>query len=247
MNAPIRAELLKLRTTRSAGGFLLVALALAALLGAATAGTAGEDTAAALGTAGNLANVLGVSALPGIGALVLGILAMAGEYQHRTITQTVLTTPARGRVLAAKLVAVALVAAPVAAAMMGVALAAALPRILSQGAPLDLVDRAVAETVAGNLLAAALLGVLGVSLGALVRNQTVALVFVAAWALVGEGVLSIVAGREAARWLPGGAAQAVISGGDGLLPLGAAAVLLAGYAALGALAASRLTVSRDIA
>jgi ABC-type transport system involved in multi-copper enzyme maturation permease subunit len=247
MTTLIRTEVLKLRTARSTWGLLLAGFALAALLGAATTGTAGQDGAAGLGRADNLANVLGVSALPGALMLVLGILAMAGEYQHRTITQTFLVTPVRGRVVAAKLAAAALVGVPVAAAVMAVALGTALPRIWVDGATVDLVNRTVAETVAGNLLAGALLGVLGVSVGALLRNQLAAVLLAIAWGLIGEGILSVFVGQEFARWLPGGAAQAVISGGEGLLPLWGAALLLAAYSAAGALAASRLTVRRDIA
>ena len=138
MNALIDTEVFKLRTARSTWGFLAGGLALGALLGAATSATAGEDVAAALGTADNMANVLGVSALPGVLMLILGILMTAGEYQHRTITQTFLTTPVRGRVMAAKLAALALVGLPVALAVMGAALLAALPRLLTAADTIDL-------------------------------------------------------------------------------------------------------------
>ena len=245
--ALVRTEVLKLRTARSTWGFLGVGLGLAALLGAASAATAGEDVAASLGSADNLANILGVSALPGVLMLVFGILATAGEYQHRTITQTLLTTPVRGRVMAAKLAAVGLLGPPIAAALMTAALLGALPRLLSAGDGMDLFDAAVLETVAGNLLASALLGVLGVSLGALLRNQLAAVLLVAGWALVGEGVVSVLAGRAAVRWFPGGTAQAVIAGGDGELALLPAALALAAYAAVLAVVAARLTLRRDIA
>ena len=247
MKALVRTELFKLRTARSTWGFLLGGLALAGLLGAATAGTAGQDTAARLGTDDNLANILGVSALPGVVMLIVGILAMAGEYQHRTITQTFLTTPVRGRVMAAKLVAVGLAGLPVAATLMGAALLAAAPALLGADGGVNLVNSDVAQTVGGNLLAGALLGVLGVSLGALVRNQLATVLLVAGWSLVGEGILSIVAGRSAGRWLPGGTAQAVIAGGDGELALVPAAIALAAYAGGLAIVAARLTLRRDIA
>lgn len=243
----IRTELFKLRTARSTWGFLLAGLALAALLGAATSSTAGEDSAAPLGTAGNLTNILGVSALPGVIMLILGVLATAGEYQHRTITQTFLTTPVRGRVMVAKLAALGLAGLPVAVAVMGAALLAAVPALLGVDRGIDVVNAEVAQTVAGNLLAGALLGVLGVSLGALLRNQLATVVLVVGWALIGEGILSIVSGQAAGRWLPGGAAQSVIAGGDGELALVPAALVLAAYAAGLAVIGTRLTLRRDIA
>ncbi len=105
ITAQISAELLKLRTTRTTKGLLLAAILVAGLLGAATVGTAGGENAT-LGSADNLANVVGASSLPAFVMLIVGILAMAGEYQHRTVTSTFLATPRRGRVLVAKLVAV---------------------------------------------------------------------------------------------------------------------------------------------
>jgi hypothetical protein len=243
----VSTEILKLRTTRSTRGFLLAGLALSVLLGAATSATAGEDAAAALGSADNLANVLGVSALPGVIMLILGILATAGEYQHHTITQSFLTTPVRGRVVAAKLGALALLGLPVAAAVMAAAMVGALPRVLVDSDGLDVLNSTVAQTIGGNLLAAVLLGVVGVGLGGLLRNQLAGVILAVGWALIGEGILSLVLGQGAVRWLPGGAAQSVIAGGDGELALLPAALVLAGYAAALALAASRLTLRRDIA
>jgi hypothetical protein len=246
MKALIRTEILKLRTARSTWGFLLGGLALGALLGAATSATAGEDVAAALGTADNVANILGVSALPGVIMLILGILMTAGEYQHRTITQTFLVTPVRGRVMAAKLAALAISGVPVAGAVMAAAFLGALPRLLSAADSIDVLNAEVAQTVGGNLLAAVLLGVLGAGLGALLRNQLATVLLVVGWSLVGEGILSILAGQSAVRWFPGGVAQAVIAGGDGELALLPAALTLAAYA--GVLAAvSLVTLRRDIA
>jgi len=245
MNALIATEIFKLRTARNTWGFLLGGLALGALLGAATSTTAGEDVAAALGTAANMANILGVSALPGVIMLILGILMTAGEYQHRTVTQTFLTTPVRGRVMGAKLAALALVGVPVAAAVMGAAFLAALPRLLTAADTIDVFNAEVAQTVAGNVLAAVLLGVLGAGLGALLRNQLATVILVVGWSLVGEGILSIVAGQDAVRWFPGGVAQSVIAGGDGELALLPAALALAAYAGTLAIA-SLATLRRDI-
>jgi ABC-type transport system involved in multi-copper enzyme maturation permease subunit len=245
MISRIHAELLKLGTTRAVRGLLLATLAVAGLLGAATAVTAGGDEPS-LGTAGNLANVVGASSLPAFVMMILGILAMAGEYQHRTVTSTFLATPRRGGVLVAKLVALAGVGLAVALAIMGVALAAALPPMLIDGTTVDLMNRSVLAAFGGNLVAGALFGVLGVSLGAVVRNQLAAVTVAILWAFLIEGVVSVFVGADTVRWLPGFAAQAVVAGGTDLLPLWAAALLLAGYASLGALVATRLTISRDV-
>ncbi|MET0832075.1 MAG: ABC transporter permease, partial [Acidimicrobiia bacterium] len=197
----ISAELLKLRTTRTTKGILIAALAVAGLLGAATVGTAGGDNAT-LGTAGNLANVVGVSSLPAIVMLIVGILAMAGEYQHRTVTATFLATPRRGRVLVAKLTAVGAAGPPVALGMMVVALAAALPSMWIDGTTIDLINRPVLEAFGGNLLAATLFGVLGVSLGAVIRNQLAAVTIAIGWAFLIEGILSLFLGPDTVRWMP---------------------------------------------
>ncbi len=207
-------------------------------------GTAGGD--ATLGSAGDLADVVGISSLPAFVMLLLGVLAMAGEYQHRTITATFLATPSRGRVLVAKLGAVGVVGPLVALAIMGAALAAALPPMWIDGVPIDLIPRSVLEAFGGNLLAASLFGVLGVSLGAVIRNQLAAVIIAIGWAFLIEGIVSLFLSPDTVRWMPGFAAQAVVSHGTELLPLWAAAGLLAAYATLGVLIATRLTLTRDI-
>jgi ABC-type transport system involved in multi-copper enzyme maturation permease subunit len=245
MITQISAELLKLRTTRSTKGVFLGAVLVAGLLGAATVGTAGGENAA-LGSAGNLANVVGASSLPAFVMLIVGILAMAGEYQHRTVTSTFLAAPRRGRVLAAKLVAIGAVGPVMALTIVGAALAAALPPMWVDGAPIDLINRPVIEAFGGNLLAATLFGVLGVSLGAVIRNQLAAVTVAIGWAFLIEGIISVFLGADTVRWMPGFAAQAVVSRGTELLPLGTAVGLLAGYAVVFALIASRLTLTRDV-
>lgn len=246
MKPLVRSELLKLTTNRTTRLLLLAALALALLLGTVTATTAGEELAAPLGNAASMANVVGVSAMPGFVMLILGVLATAGEYQHRTVTQTFLATPARGRVVAAKVVTIGLAGVAVALAMMGAALLAALPHVLAAGAGLDLLDSEVARTAAGTVAAAVLFGGAGVGLGALLRSQLAAVVAIGAWIVVGEALLGVVFGANVGRWLPGRAASALAGSDVEGLSLWAAAVLLAGYCAVIASVASAVTVRRDV-
>jgi ABC-2 type transport system permease protein len=246
MNALIRAELLKLGSTRTTRLLVLGGLAIAALLGTATATTAGEQ-ASALGSAESITNIVGVSAMPGFFMLILGVLAMAGEYQHRTITQTFLSAPVRGRIVAAKLAAIATAGVAMATAMMTTALLAALPHLWADGGSIHLVNAEVGHTALGTLLAGALFGMAGTSLGALLRSQIAALVAVAAWVAIGEAVLGLILGPDVARWLPGGAASALAASGTHALPLWAAGLVLTGYCAAGMAAATRLTLRRDVA
>ena len=246
MNALIQAELLKLRTVRSNTFVAAGTLVLAALLGAATAATAGIDAAAPLGSAANLVNIVGVSGLPPLAALIVGVLASAGELQHRTIAQTYLTSPPRGRVLAAKAGALAITGTAVAAAVMVAALLAALPRILAEGAHLDLFDAEVVRAVGGNLLAGALFAVVGVALGFLLRNQLAAVLGAVVWALVVEGVIATVAGADAVRWFPGAAARALTHPGADLVALPTAVVLTVLYAGVLSLLAARTAAHQDI-
>jgi ABC-2 type transport system permease protein len=246
MNALIRAELLKLSSTRTTRLLVLGGLAIAALVGTATA-TTGEQASAALGSADSIANIVGVSAMPGFFMLILGVLAMAGEYQHRTITQTFLSVPVRGRVVAAKLAAIATAGVVTATAMMTTALLAALPHVWAAGGSIHLVNAEVGRTALGTLLAGALFGIAGTSLGALLRSQIAALVAVAAWVAIGEAVLALILGPDVARWLPGGVASALAASGVHALPLWAAALVLTGYCAAGVAAATRFTLRRDVA
>jgi hypothetical protein len=169
MNHLVRTEWTKLRTTRSTRLFLVGAMVAAGLLAAATTATAGQQGSAPLGSEGYLENLLGLSTLPAFVGLLLGLLAMAGEYQHRTITQTFLVSPVRGRVVAAKLVALGVAGAVTTVAMMVMALlVAAFP--LAHAASVA-VTAGVAAKVAGSVLAGTLLASAGVALGPRVTRR----------------------------------------------------------------------------
>ena len=240
----VHAELTKLRTIRSTTSTALAGLGIAGLLGAANASIAGEPGAAALGSSAFVEDVVAVSAVPAVFALLLGVLLSAGEYQHGTITTTFLATARRDRVVAAKAIAASVAGVVVAAAMATVALLAALPAVVADGASLRVLDADVGLTVVGLLGASALLGTGGALLGMLVRSQVATVVGIAAWALVVESVLSIVVGQGLHRWLPGGAASALT--GNGNLPMWGAAAVLAAWIAATALVTVPAVMHRDV-
>ncbi len=143
-------------------------------------------------------------------ALVLGILCMTGEYRHKTITPTYLAEPRRGRVVVSKLLASALGGAVVAVVAGAVALLFGFSVV---GAGIGDVNRMLTEyrhVFPGVLVAAILYAIYGVGLGALLKNQVVAIV-------VGLGVTAILEPIIVAvvpsvgKWLPGQVAQALES------------------------------------
>jgi ABC-2 type transport system permease protein len=244
----IRAEFTKLATTRLIYGLAAAMAAFAVLtvvVGVTTAGTQGNPPLSAF----SLARLVPAPAsmLTGV-VLLVAILGMAGEFRHQTITHTFLVTPDRGRMVAAKLAAHGLVGLVFAAVTIAVTVAVAAPWLAAEGvsvAPTAELSRALL----GILAAAALYGMLGVAVGALVRNQLAAVVVAVAWLLVVEGLLIVLLHAPGLyKWLPGGAADALTGAHpDGSqLPMWGGALLLAAYALAMAMIASRLTIRRDI-
>jgi hypothetical protein len=109
-------------------------------------------------------------------------------------------------------------------------------------------DARLGRVVGVALLAAGLCGLVGVGVGALVRNQVAALVGTLVWVLVVEGLLmSLLHAPSLGKWLPSAAAKAAItSPGGAQLSRLAGTLLLAGYALALALVGTRLVVRRDI-
>ncbi|CAN5600349.1 hypothetical protein BH20ACT2_BH20ACT2_21600 [soil metagenome] len=123
-----------------------------------------------------------------------------------------------------------------------------LPPLPPPDAHVRLVDD-ICLVVLGATAGTVLYGALGVAVGALVRNQTAAVVVSLFWIMVVESLLVGLV-PVVGRWVPGGAASALTSAtvkaGD-LLPMWAAALVLAAYAGGFALVASRLVLRRDVA
>jgi ABC-2 type transport system permease protein len=242
----VRAELTKLRTTRLVYGMAATMAAFAVLTVAANIS---DRQGAPPLSADSLPMLVGgpVTLLSGA-ALLLGILGMAGEFRHHTVTQTFLVTPDRGRVVAAKLVAYPLAGIVLALSILAVTAAVGAGWLAAKGMTPSLFDARLGRVVGVALLGAGLCGLVGVGVGALVRNQVAALVGTLVWVLVVEGLLmSLLNAPSLGKWLPSAAAAAAITspGGAQLSRLGGT-LLLAAYGLALALAGTRLVVRRDI-
>jgi ABC-2 type transport system permease protein len=201
----LRAELIKLRTTRTFYALAGVAIGLSLLVTVLTASIG--DT-----TQDNVLNDVFQNDLSTLFIMILAIVGITGEWRHRTITSSLLAAPDRVRFLAAKTLAFAAagallsVAISIAAAIVGYAILGA----RDQPTP-PLGD--VIELMGRNAGVAALLGGFGVGVGSLLRNQPVAIVGILIMAFVVDSLLGQFApGVEV--FSPTGALPSAIQGID---------------------------------
>ena len=242
MSALVGAEFLKFRTTRAWIGFLLAAVALTAIAAAGTVGTARDDQ---LGTAQLSRDIVSTSLFTALIGLMIGILSVTAEWRHGTVTRTFLVTPRRERVLIAKELWVALLAAALAVLAIVLVLAIAVPWLAVEGSSLKL-DGGVAGLVGRIVIASVLWGTLGVGVGAVVQSQTFALVGAVIWIIVVEALiialLRLVDLEGVGEYLPGRALSSFDGTEEGGLTTWAAgAVSLAWVIALGLLGYVRMS------
>ena len=246
----IRAELLKIRTARTLLAVPVVAVAYAVLaFGPALTMSPADKRALEPDT------LLTIARGPGIALavlmLLLGVLATAGEFRHGTVVATLLVTPRRGSALRAKAAALALVAAVTALVVEAVAVTLGTAFLRAGDVPVDVGAGDVAVTVLGTVVAAVLYALAGVGLGTLLRDQTAGVGLALAWVGIAEGAVPVVLRKPwLFRWLPGGAANALVGAAKpppDLLPAWAGGLMLAGVAA--ALVAGGLAAfgTRDVA
>jgi ABC-2 type transport system permease protein len=253
MTALVRAEWTKLFTTRVWLGLVLGACALAGGFAALFTGLAGQDSDDGpgipdVGTPLYEEIVFSVAANASVFLLILGIIGMTQEYRHRTATPTFLTTPRRGRVIAAKMLAYALAAVPFALVVLAVTVAVVMIYAGARGNAPSL-DSENLQTLAASGLVLVVFTVIGVGVGALLRNQVGAIVGSLVYLNVIEPIVGGIGAISGAyKWLPGGAVQAITSDfqAPDLLEPWQGAVLLLAYGLVAALLGTVLAARRDV-
>jgi len=245
MLAMIHSEFLKLRTVR--GPWLLLAagplLVVAGVTGLMQSGGNVNDPVVQ-------GKALSHVALAALFTLIFGILAVAGEYRHGTVTDTFLSFPGRAAVVGAKLVVYGIVGAAAGLVSSGVAIAVTAGWWSATGGSFDLSSADSWRTLGGGLAVNVAFAAIGVGVGALVRNLVAAVAAALAWVALVEGIAGQLLGSGLARWLPFYASQALgrsnMTGTASLLPQWGGGVVLAGYAAVFAATAVLTTLRRDV-
>jgi ABC-2 type transport system permease protein len=243
MIAQIKSELFKIRSTRTTLGLLLGMIVLVLLISLLTGLLSNVPS---LTGAENQRDLLSAGSFAGVFSALAGVLLITSEYRYGTIRPTYLFTPRRSVVLASKLAAGALAGSVL--GIIGEGLAFAIGEIIlsERGIPRSLHGGSLALPLLGTLASAALWGMIGVGLGAIVRNQVGSIIALLAWGLVVDNLLFGFA-PAVGRFMPTNAENAFEGQTQKhLLPPAGGALVLISWVALLALIALPLTSRRDI-
>ncbi|MGZ5398353.1 MAG: ABC transporter permease, partial [Mycobacterium sp.] len=198
-----------------------------------------------------LAETVGVCCgITAVMVVLLGGLTFTQEFRYGTATSTYLGEPRRARILVAKWLTMCIVSIIITVTTLAVAVSIGVGLIHSRGGDVALAAPFWRMTAAAFVVMGAY-GVIGVALGALLRNQVAAVVGVLVWMLVVEQ-LALSAYPVIGRWMPVGVMDSLLQIGpsislDGklLTPSVAAFVLLA-YTGAALTLALWLTPRRDV-
>jgi ABC-type transport system involved in multi-copper enzyme maturation permease subunit len=222
MTGAIRSEIRKVFTTRLWWGMLLgmvllagaIAMGFAALVGntemtGGDAGGAGNPFAAmSIGTAQIIYNAGLIQQMTILFPLSLGVLLITGEYRHKTISATFLSTPNRWVVLVSKWVAVAVVGAVYAIAHAAASVAGAAPILaLVKDEPTFLGEPEIWKSLGIGIIAFIIWMLFGFGVGMLIRNQIAAVLIAVGATLVVQIAINIIFTIQewyaAMKWVPG--------------------------------------------
>jgi hypothetical protein len=239
MTALIRGEIIKAATTRTMLAYAAIAVAFA------IAQTLVTILAVSIDLTAVTEKKAAIAGLPVL-LLLLGIVGAAGEHRHRTAAPAVLVGGRdSGVLLLARACAYAVTGVAVAVPALAVTLAIGLPLLAGEpGAALGAGD--VALVAGGSLLAAALSASFGVALGALVRNQVVAVTGTLVVMLIVLPLVQALSGTVL-DLTPFGAAQGFAGETLTTLSWGQAGLVLAGWTLVALIAATVVERRRDIA
>lgn len=243
MSGLLRAELLKLRGTRAFWVLIAVSLLPAVAIPVIALGVAGAD---AVDDVDSTFGVLETAHLGALIAIVIGIIASAGEHRRGTASRTFMATPRRWRVVLAKAIVTGLTAAVVGALSIGVAIVITLAWASGLSGA-ELPDAAgYTKLIVGGVAYWAALALIGVGVGALLQNQVLAIVGAFTLFFVIEPVVFGLA-EEQGAYLPGTASAAMYSNFfEGDLSPGVAAVVTAAYCLVLVVGGALLTERRDV-
>jgi ABC-2 type transport system permease protein len=243
MIAQIRAEMLKIRSTRTTIGLLLGMVALILLL---TLLTGLLSHPAELTVNENQRELLSLASIAGVFSALAGVLLVTSEYRYDTIRPTILFNPARAQVLTAKIVAGAL--AGIVFGVVGEAIGGAIGYAILEGRGIAIVLSTgdVLLLVFGGLAGVALWGAIGTALGTIIHSQVGAVITLLAFGFIVDSLLFGLV-PSVGRYTPTRASDALMGlQVEHLLSPGVGAITLIAWAIVLAVVGIALSGRRDI-
>ncbi len=241
--AQIRAELLKIRSTRTTMGLLLAMIGLILLF---TLLTGLLTHASGLTSQEDQRQLLSVGSSAGVFSALAGVLLVTSEYRFGTIRPTILFNPARSRVLAAKVVAGTL--AGIVFGVIGEAIGLGIGYAIlgGRGVTVVLSSGDIVLLTLGGLAGVALWGAIGAGLGSIIHNQVGSIITFLAWGFVVDNLLFGLV-PSVGRFTPTRASDALMGlRVDHLLSPGVGAITLIAWAAALGLVGIVLSARQDI-
>jgi ABC-2 type transport system permease protein len=249
MGALIKAEYRKLTTTQVWFWMLLISAALT--ITAVIAQIAGSDTESLRHNVRDIMSTTGHTTY--IAVFVLGILGVTTEFRYQTITPTLLATPNRWTLITAKLVAYALIGAAYTVICLVLQLAVAVPWLSAKGVSVTWSDQG--GILLADFVTVTLFALVGLGLGALLKNQIVAVSVGVIFVLLVENIIvAIPKVKDVYPYLPSGAANAILTASSDdrtinnvtLLPIWGGVLMLAVWGIGMAVIGAGITMNRDI-
>jgi ABC-type transport system involved in multi-copper enzyme maturation permease subunit len=216
MTDAIRSELLKIRSTPGAWVTLLLVVPLTVLGCLTVFAAAGGTPGHALAVPADIhqrRQLLGAGyAAIQVLAPVIGVLCITGEYRHKTITTSLVLTPVRSQVLAAKVTVTGLWSLALGLLSVVVVAAVGLPWNAALGGAASPVTDQMGAVLPGLLASSVLLGLFGLGFGTLVKNQVAGILITIGGTFILENLLVALARgvfHVDLNWLPNAAGGAL--------------------------------------
>jgi ABC-2 type transport system permease protein len=243
MRGQLRSELVKLRSTKTNLGLLVGMVGLVLLIVIIT-GTAVSPTDLAKDE--NQRALFGLGLAGGFVASLIGVMSIAGEFRHGTIRPTFVFTPRRRRVISAKVLSSIVLGGVFGVITEAVAFGVGLGILAIRGVDVVVPTHELLLVAAGSIACAALMAALGVGVGAVARNQVLAVIGVVVWFMVVENVV-VNSWPHIGKFFPLAAGDAMTGiDSDKILSAPQGALVLIGYVVAFFFAALVVTQRADV-
>src|SRR6478609_8758052 len=243
MREQMRSELVKLRSTRTNLGLLIGMVGLVLLIVIITGAAV---TPAELAKDEHQRALFGLGLAGGFIASLIGVMSITSEFRHGTIRPTFVFTPRRGRVVSAKVLSSFILGVIFGVITEAVAFGVGLAILAIRGVDVVVPTHELLLVAMGSIACAALMAALGVGVGAVARNQVLAVIGVIVWFMVVENVV-VSAWPQVGKFFPLAAGDAMTGiNADQLLPASQGALVLVGYVLVFFVAALAVTQRMDV-